>query len=147
MKRVAVALASLLLAAGFVALAVWGVTSGIAAGSLGAATRADAPGAYCFILAGLGTFALVYVRQGLRALVPRWRLGWLVLPGFAAMLPLGAWMLIELGLRFWRILAAVPDKIERLIYAGLAIALVSVIATLLYTLVWPTVRDILRGRD
>jgi hypothetical protein len=135
------------LAAGFWALFVWSLQSGSAAGKYAAAARTDTPGLYWFFTVGLAVMALIFLAKGIATVAPKFRERLLVLPGFAVLLPFGLWSIVEMIGLFWKMIAGVPDLSSRLIYIGLAAMVLGVLATLLYTLIWPEVRALWRGES
>jgi hypothetical protein len=139
-KRAGTVIACLALTAGFCALIVWALQTGVAPGKYAAVARADTPGLYWFFISGLAVMALILIANGIKTVVPGFRAGMMVLPGFAVLLPFGVWALAEMAGSFWKTISAVPETSGRLIYAGLAVMVVGVLATLLYTLIWPEVR-------
>jgi hypothetical protein len=146
-KRTGMLLACFAVAAGFFTVVLWGLQSGVAAGKYGAATRVETPGLYWFFIAGLVAMALIFLAAGIKAVIPAFPSRWLVIPALGLLLPLGLWGIGELTGIFWKMIVGVPDLSGRLIYAGLAIMLLGVVATLLYTLIWPEVRGLLSGRN
>jgi hypothetical protein len=127
-------------------LIVWGLQSGTAAGKYAAATRVETPGLYWFFIIGLAVMALIFISNGIKAVAPTFRARLLVVPGFVALLPFGAWGLAELAASFWSMIMGIPDLTGRLIYAGLAVMVLGVLGTLLYTLIWPEVRAVWSDR-
>jgi hypothetical protein len=146
-KRAGILIASFALAAGFCALIVWSLQNGVAAGKYGAATRSETPGLYWFVIVGLATMALVFIANGIKAMAPAFRIRLIVIPGFALLLPFAVWAMIELAGAFWKAILGVPELGGRVLYAGLAVMLLGVIGTLLYTLIWPEVRAIWTGES
>ena len=143
----AYAAACVVLAAGFLALAAWSLKSGVAAGKYGAAERSAAPGAYWFFLWMNVFMAGLFLGWAAKEFVPRFRMNWVLAPGFTVMLPLGAWTAIELAGAFARMVRDTKDLADKAVIAVLACLGLGVLGNLLYTLVWPEVKERLEGKD
>ncbi len=128
------------LGAGFVVLAGWSMTHGIAAGRVGLALRGDHPGTFWFIVALQLVMASAFGCAAVRQIDPRFAPRRAIRAAFAVVLVLGVWMAWDVGsMLFWIALgAAAPD---RWIYAALGAALVAVIVSLGYQLVWKELAD------
>jgi len=146
LKRIVWAAACLALAAGFVALVVSSLRSGLAAGKYGLAARAGSPGTYWFILTAYGLFAGAFLALAVKAIAPSISLRPLAIPALAVFLLMGIWMGVERIGALAGVVLEVADPTQRLIYGGLAITLVGVLGFVLYQMVWLELRDRWRRR-
>lgn len=146
------AVGQLAAAAGFLALVAWELAHGLAGGRVNAeaAERASAPGTYCFFIAAQLFIGSTFFARGLKTFVPGLLWKKPALYGLCALLVLGAWMALERAAALATIVLAQTNWTDRLVYAGLGLALLSVIGTLLHQLVWPEIKqrlDAKKGDD
>jgi|GEM_PF-6660331 len=141
------AAACVALGAGFGALAAWSVATGLAGAKYGAASRADSPALFWFLVAGQLFIGAGFVFTGLKVWLPGLHSRRPAVAGLAVLLALGVGMGLERAAAFASIVLAAESLGEALTYAALGLIMLGVIGAVLYQLLWLELKERLERRD
>ena len=146
LKRIMAALAFFAMGTAFSGLVAYSLSTGVAAAKLGAASRVQSPALFWFMLGGQLVWGLLSFGWAAQVLGLKLPVRNLAIAILGATILLGGWVAVESAIAMVRLALAEGDLGRRLFILGAGAAVIGVLLTLLYTLVFSELIDRFKGR-